>query len=339
VEITPGQRLLGRYTIVERLGFGGMGEVWRARDEELGHDVAVKALARHLVANEDARERFRLESELAGSLSHDHVVTIHDSGTERDAMVLVMELIEGGNLEARLRTPGHLPVAEALRIAREILSGLAAAHRAGLVHRDVKPANVMFTATGTVKLTDFGIARLAATETSRTAEVFGSAPYLAPERADGQPAVPASDVYAVGCVFYEMVTGMSPFTGETPAVTIARHLQYSPPAPSVVHPEITAAVDAIVLRSLAKDPAERYADAEEMLRDLEHAEIDGLVAADTVCHVRPLTLAERRRRRTDPHARFPAESPARHTAALVAVGALAAAGILAVALVALNATT
>ncbi len=318
MEIEPGQLWLNRYRIVERLGYGGMGEVWSARDEALDRMVAVKALARHLVANEDARQRFRREAQLAGSLSHDHVVTIHDAGTAGDAMVLVMELVEGGNLAVRLRAGGALRLPEAVRIAGEVLGGLSAAHDAGLVHRDVKPANVMFTSTGAVKLTDFGIARLAATETTRTSEVYGSAPYIAPERADGHPAVPASDVYAVGCVFYEMLTGTSPFVGETPAVTIARHLKYHPPLPSSLNPDVPPALDAVVMRSLAKDPLDRYPHAGAMLEDLQHALERGEVAPATVALQRPLRMAERRLARADATATITPTRPAPRSTVWVA---------------------
>lgn len=309
MEIRPGRRLLGRYTILERVGFGGMGEVWRACRDADGMDVAVKVLARHLVSHAGSRERFRSEARHAGSLSHPHVVSLHEAELEDETMVLVMELVDGGSLAERLDGRERLPLGEALRITRETLSGLAAAHEAGLVHRDVKPGNVLFTRDDKVKLSDFGIARLATGDTSRTAEIYGSTPYLAPERADGHPAVPASDVYAVGCVLFEMLTGMSPFTGETPAVTVARHLQYQPPAPSVVDPVVPAAVDAVVMRALAKDPVDRYPDAGAMLVDLEHAEATGAVSVATVRQLRRLTWRERRRFRRDPVALLPVEAP------------------------------
>lgn len=305
--ITPDQLILGRYRVRERIGFGGMGEVWSAVDHEVGREVAVKALARHLVANVEARERFRREAQHAGSLAHDHVVSIYDAGTEGDLMLLVMELVDGGNLTARLRDAGRPSVDEAVRITREILSGLSAAHEAGLVHRDVKPANVMFTAEGSVKLTDFGIARLAATETTRTAEVYGSTPYMAPELAYGLRGGTRSDVYAVGCVAYEMISGRSPFTGETPAVTIARHLQLTPPRLLDARDGVPPAVDAVVMRALAKDPADRYADACEMHDDLVRAERGEDVAGATVALVRPLSRSERRQVAEEPMAPLPLE--------------------------------
>ena len=329
MEIASGQLWLGRYRITERLGFGGMGEVWAAHDEALDRPVAVKALARHLVANEDARERFRREAQLAGSLSHDHVVAVHDAGTAGDAMILVMELVEGGSLATRLREGERMTVPDVVQTTSEILAGLSAAHEAGLVHRDVKPANVMFTTDGRVKLTDFGIARLAASETTRTAEVFGSAPYIAPERADGHGAVPASDVYAVGCVLYEMLTGTSPFVGETPAVTIARHLQYLPPRPSELNPEVTPALDAVVFRAVAKDPLERYHDAGQMLADLELAATSGRASAATAALVRGLTLGERRLARRDPTTVLPIDHPGRGAAVRVSLVAAGLVGLLA----------
>jgi serine/threonine protein kinase len=300
--IAPDQLILGRYRIVDRLGFGGMGEVWRAVDRELGREVAVKALARHLVANVEARERFRREAQHAGSLDHPHVVSIYDAGTEGDSMLLVMELVDGGSLTARLREHGRPSVEEGVRILREILAGLSAAHEAGLVHRDVKPANVLFTAGGSVRLTDFGIARLSATDTTRTAEVYGSAPYMAPELAYGLRGGTRADVYAVGCVGYELLTGTSPFTGETPAVTVARHLQFEPPPLREVREEVPREVEAVVRRALAKDPGRRYGDACDMLADLERAAEGRDVAGATVSMVRPLTRRERKRVEADPEA-------------------------------------
>lgn len=336
MDVRPGDHLLGRYTTVERLGTGGMGEVWRATDDVLHRDVAVKFLARHLVADQDARDRFRREAQLAGSLSHPHVVAVHDAGTEQDVMVLVMELVEGGTLAERIDRDAPMPLEEALRVTREILSGLASAHEAGLVHRDVKPANVMFTDTGHVKLTDFGIARLAASESTRTAEVYGSAPYIAPERAHGRPALPASDVYAVGCVLYELLTGISPYTGDTPAVTIARHLSYDPPAPSSLVPGIPVAIDAVVARSLSKDPAERYHDAGAMLADLAQVSADAPAATvaltpATVALTRRLTRGERRTAATDATALIGVAPTRDRRSALAAVGAATVAILLLIA--------
>ncbi|MBW3619838.1 MAG: serine/threonine protein kinase [Actinobacteria bacterium] len=331
--IEPNQLILGRYRVRERIGFGGMGEVWSAVDGEVGRDVAVKVLARHLAANVDARERFRREAQHAGSLDHDHVVSVYDAGTEGDLMLLVMELVEGGNLTARLRDGASPSVDEAVRIIREVLSGLSAAHEAGLVHRDVKPANVMFTSGGSVKLTDFGIARLAATETTRTAEVYGSTPYMAPELAYGLRGGTRSDVYAVGCVAYELLTGTSPFTGETPAVTIARHLQFTPPRLVGTRDGVSPELDAVVMRALAKDPADRYADACEMLDDLERAASGGDVAGATVALVRPLDRAERRRVAEDASTPLPLAPGPRQVDRrwlVLAAGVAAAAVILAV---------
>lgn len=339
VQIEPGQLLLGRYRVAERLGMGAMGEVWKAHDDHLDRGVAVKVLAHHLSANARLEEAFRREAALAGSLTDDHVVAVHDSGTTDGTMVLVMELVDGGNLARRLAENGRIPVPEALRITREMLSGLSAAHEAGLVHRDVKPANVVFTPAGRVKLTDFGIARLAAGETAQTSEFFGSAPYLAPERADGQRAVPASDVYAAGCILYELLTGISPFIGETPAVTIARHLRYRPPPPSTVARELSPEIDAVTARALAKDPSVRYRDAREMLLDLQGAENAGRVAAATVAFSRPLSLPERRAAKKDPHASFPVVRDRRNAALLLAAGALIGATVLTVVMLALGLAT
>jgi serine/threonine protein kinase len=309
--IQPGLLLLDRYRIDARLGAGGMGEVWSAGDELLDRRVAVKALGQHLVEDDAARARFRREAALAGSLIHEHVVAIHDAGTQGETMVIVMELVDGGNLATRLRD-GPPSFDDAVGIATELLSGLAAAHDAGLVHRDVKPANVMFTPDGTTKLTDFGLARPAAAQTASSAAFYGSAPYIAPERARGHRAVRASDVYAAGCILYEMLTGICPFLGETPAVTIARHLQYEPPHPSTVVPGIPQAIDAVVMRALAKEAAVRYPDAGAMLTDLRSAVDSGRVGPVTVTLRRRLSVAERWTVRREPDVRLSPQPPARH---------------------------
>ncbi|MEU3186260.1 protein kinase [Streptomyces sp. NPDC006923] len=251
--------MAGRYRTSEQLGRGGMGEVWRARDEVLGRPVAVKLL-REQVADAAAIARFQLEGRTAARLSHPNVVTIYDTGTEADRGYLVMELVEGRSLAEELRANGPTPPARAARIGGQVAAGLAAAHHQGVVHRDVKPANLLLAPDDTVKISDFGIARFADHSTAGltlNGQVIGTSAYLAPERALGRPAGPAADVYALGCVLYELLTARLPFRADTPAVMVYRHVEADPEPPSRCAPELPGALDDFVLRLLTKDPARR----------------------------------------------------------------------------------
>src|SRR5438874_740866 len=215
-----------RYRLIERIASGGMGTVWRAEDLVLHRPVAVKVLSESLGADAKFVERFRREARAAAGLSHPNVAGIFDYGEDGDTPFMVMELIEGETLAGRLRREGGLPPAEAARIASEIASALQAAHDAGVVHRDVKPANVMLTPRGECKVMDFGIAAAAwATPLTATGATIGTASYLSPEQAGGSKATPASDVYALGCVLYEMLTGRPPFTGDNPVAVAAAHIR------------------------------------------------------------------------------------------------------------------
>ncbi|MFF3753222.1 serine/threonine-protein kinase [Streptomyces sp. NPDC002018] len=236
-----------------------MGEVWRARDEVLGRPVAVKLL-REQVADATAIARFQLEGQTAARLSHPNVVTIYDTGTEADRGYLVMELVEGRSLAEELRANGPTPPARAARIGGQVAAGLAAAHHQGVVHRDVKPANLLLAPDDTVKISDFGIARFAdhpTTGLTMNGQVIGTSAYLAPERALGRPAGPAADMYALGCVLYELLTARPPFRADTPAVMVYRHVEAAPEPPSHRTPELPGALDDFVLRLLTKDPARR----------------------------------------------------------------------------------
>jgi eukaryotic-like serine/threonine-protein kinase len=248
----------GRYRLVELLGRGAMGEVWRARDTALGRDVAVKLLLEHTAAP-DAVERFRREAQTAARLNHPNVVAAYDFGEEDGRGYLVMELVPGRSLRDELAERGRLGVEEARRLAGQAATGLAAAHAQGVVHRDVKPGNLLLTAEDTVKVADFGIARAAAEAASAlttTGEMLGTTPYLAPERGMGADAESASDVYALGCVLYEMLCGRPPFTGE-PAAVVYQHVDAAPQPPDGLRPEVPAELAEFILLMLAKDPAAR----------------------------------------------------------------------------------
>ncbi|WP_329508187.1 protein kinase domain-containing protein [Streptomyces chiangmaiensis] len=246
-----------RYQLEEPLGRGAMGEVWRAADHVLNRTVAVKVLRGDDAA---ALERFRMEAQTAGSLSHPNVVGVYDFGSHQGRPYLVMELVDGWNLSQERSVYGVLAPREAAGIAAQMAAGLAAAHRQGVIHRDVKPANVMLTTERTVKLTDFGIARFAdatAGTITATGKIVGSAAYLAPERALGDSAQPASDVYSLGCVLYELLTGRPPFRGTTSLAVVQQHVDSQPPPPTHLRPDIPPPLADYVMHLLAKDAADR----------------------------------------------------------------------------------
>jgi eukaryotic-like serine/threonine-protein kinase len=258
------QHLLGgRYALAEPLGRGGMATVYRGTDTVLGRQVAIKVLADTLARDPSFVERFRREARAAAGLTHPGVVTVFDHGSEGETNYIVMELIEGPTLAELLRR-GSLGTERTVAIGDAILAALEAAHARGLVHRDVKPGNVMLTSAGDVKVMDFGIVRsLDAATLTGTGTVVGSASYLAPEQVRGLPADGRSDLYAVGCVLYEALAGRPPFTGSS-AVSVAHQHVSSEPAPLSRLASVPAALEGVVMRALAKDPEDRYADAGQM---------------------------------------------------------------------------
>jgi eukaryotic-like serine/threonine-protein kinase len=269
-----------RYERHDRIAIGGMGEVWRAEDRLLGREVAVKVLRREYADDPDFRERFTTEARNAASLHHPGIASVFDFGELGDGVpFLVMELVEGRPLSDLIRGQALAP--DAVRaIVQQTADALAVAHRAGIVHRDVKPANLLVTPAGEVKITDFGIARAAdGLALTQTGQLVGTPQYLSPEQVDGQSATPASDVYALGVVLYECLTGGRPFTGETPVATALAHLRQ--PIPELPA-DVPADLRAVCERALAKDPAERYADAGELaaaLRGDEQAGATQLLSA------------------------------------------------------------
>ncbi|WP_234436174.1 serine/threonine-protein kinase [Streptomyces sp. NRRL S-813] len=272
------QLLGGRYRLVRQLGEGGMGEVWEARDETLDRQVAVKVIS--LLAGggsrgDEARARFLREARITARLQHAHVVTVHDLGessTERGmAPFLVMELVRGEGLDAKIRE-GSVDLAEAARWGAQICDALGDAHAHGIMHRDIKPSNILVTPAGTVKVLDFGVARAAdpyatADRLTQTGFIVGTPPYMAPEQARGYPE-PRSDLYALGCLLFELVTGRLPFQAPDSVGYLTAHLSQQPPAPSSVAAGVPEAWDALLLKLLSKDPAERYASAADAARAL-----------------------------------------------------------------------
>jgi serine/threonine-protein kinase len=251
--------LAGRYELHEVLGRGGMGVVYRATDRVLARTVAVKLLPAVLAEERPEHvTRFEREARAAASLNHPGIVAIYDTGAQEATRFIVMECVDGSSLAALLRERVPLDPGRAARIARDIADALAAAHATGLVHRDVKPANVMLTADGTVKVLDFGLAKaLDATALTREAEVLGSAAYMAPEQALGEPVDERSDIYSLGCLLYAMLTGRPPFTGDAAAAILHQQIKGEPRPPSEKNPKVPAWLDALVMAMLAKAPADR----------------------------------------------------------------------------------
>jgi beta-lactam-binding protein with PASTA domain/predicted Ser/Thr protein kinase len=258
----------GRYRIVRKLGAGGMADVYLAEDQELGRRVAIKILNDRHAADDSFIERFRREAKNAAGLSHPNIVSIYDRGEAEGTYYIAMEFLDGRSLKELIVGRGPAPIKVAIEYARNILAALAAAHRQGIVHRDIKPHNVLIGAEGRVKVTDFGIARSGASQMTEVGSIIGTAQYLSPEQARGAPVDQTSDLYSAGVVLYEMLTGQVPFTGDTPLEIAMKHLSEVPRPPSELRPEIPHDLDSIVLRALAKDPSERYQSAEEMDADL-----------------------------------------------------------------------
>ena len=252
-------RLSGRYRLLDVLGAGGMAVVHRARDELLERDVAVKVLRSQFAADEDFVHRFRQEARNAASLSHPAIAQVFDTGADGDVEYIVMQLVEGSDLERVIAQRGRLPVAEALRISSDVADALQAAHDQGIVHRDVKPGNILLTGGGDVRVVDFGIARaLGAANTTSPGLLMGSVHYLSPEQVLGEPVGSASDVYSLGIVLYELLTGQRPFEGASQAAVALQRLHAAPRPPSELVEELPDGLDELVMRALERDPDRRY---------------------------------------------------------------------------------
>ena len=263
--------LAGRYRIVSPLGSGGMADVYLAEDERLGRQVAVKVLKAKLAADDEFVERFRIEARAAASLNHASIVGVYDRGTAEGVTYIAMEYVPGETLKQRLRRDGALPSDEAVQIALAVLSALGAAHGRDIVHRDVTSYNVMLAEDGRVVVTDFGIARMGESALTRTGAMMGTSSYLSPEQAQGRPADERSDLYNLGVVLYEMLTGRVPFKGETDVAVAMQHVRTAPPNPRTLVPGISEALAAVVMRALSKDPADRFQSADEFAAALRLA--------------------------------------------------------------------
>ncbi|MFN2608321.1 MAG: protein kinase, partial [Acidimicrobiales bacterium] len=267
----------GRYRLMRSIASGGMAEVWEAQDDILGRRVAVKVLHAHLAADESFLARFRREAIAAARLAHPNVVATYDTGVDDGVAWIVMELVDGRTLRQVLSELGALPPGRAVHLATQVADALDYAHRAGVIHRDVKPANILLTDDDRVKVADFGIAKaaieaaeedagadLGATDLTQSGAIVGTAKYLSPEQVNGNPVDGRSDVYALGVVLYEMLCGRAPFTGDTDVAVAVQHATATPRSPRQLRAGIPRGLEAVVMRAMAKDPAARYPTAGEL---------------------------------------------------------------------------
>jgi beta-lactam-binding protein with PASTA domain len=274
-----GQVIAGRYRVLRRLGVGGMADVYLAEDGTLGRQVAVKVLLKRYSGDAQFVERFRREAQAAASISHPNIVNIYDWGPVDGTYYIVMEYVEGETLKDRIRREGRCSPGEAVRVTLELLAAVQVAHGAHIVHRDIKSQNILIDSAGTVKVTDFGIAKADNSQMTEAGSILGTAQYLAPEQAKGEPVDERTDLYSVGVVLYEMLTGAVPFLGDS-AVTVAlKHVNEQPTEPAEVVPGMPHSLNQIVLKALAKDPDHRYRNAAEFSADLIAARSGGPLLA------------------------------------------------------------
>ncbi|HWH35515.1 MAG TPA: protein kinase, partial [Acidimicrobiales bacterium] len=285
--MAPGARVGGRYQLVTRLAKGGMAEVWEALDEVLTRPVAIKILLPHLTADTAFVSRFRHEAVAAARLSDPNIVSIFDTCSDGEVQAIVMELVRGSTLRRLLDERGHLTSREAVDIAIQVASALEHAHGNGLVHRDVKPANILLSDDGRVLVADFGIAKAAegGADLTEVGQVVGTAKYLSPEQVEGAPLDARSDVYALGVVLYEMVCGRPPFSGDNATTTAVARLTSQPLRPRQVRPGVPRALEQVILRAMARRPGDRHASAAELRSALERLDLperpgDATVAGD-----------------------------------------------------------
>jgi eukaryotic-like serine/threonine-protein kinase len=271
----------GRYQVVRKLGAGGMANVYLAEDQELGRRVAIKILNDRYANDDQFVERFRREAKNAAALSHPNIVSIYDRGEAEGTYYIAMEYLDGRSLKELITSRGPAPLNVAIEYARQILAALRFAHRHGIVHRDIKPHNVLVDAEGRVKVTDFGIARAGTSQMTEAGSIVGTAQYLSPEQARGTGVDQRSDLYSLGIVLYELLTGTLPFNGDTPVEIAMKHLSQTPELPSASRPELPRELDLVVTRALANDPDERYQSAEEMDADLERLARGASVSQET----------------------------------------------------------
>lgn len=268
-----------RYRVTEKIGSGGMAEVYKAVDGVLGRTVAVKVLHPRYASDPGFVARFRQEAQAAANLSHPAIVNIYDWGRDDETYYIVMEYVPGTDLKAVVERQGAIDPMKAAEYAAQVCSALAVAHGYDIIHRDIKPHNIVLAPDGSVKVMDFGIARAGNTTLTQTGSVLGTAHYVSPEQAQGRPLGPASDLYSLGVVLYELTTGRLPFDADTPVAVALKQVNEQPIAPRMLNPSIPPALEAVILHAMQKDPALRYGSAEEMRADLKRVLAGGSVEA------------------------------------------------------------
>jgi len=266
--VEPDTIIDGRYRVISRVGSGGMADVYLAEDQLLGRLLAVKLLHHHFAEDQEFVERFKREASSAAALSHPNIVGIFDRGEWGGTYYIAMEYVDGRSLKDVLRQEGAMDAASAIDVVIQILRAARFAHKRGVIHRDLKPHNVILDEEGRARVTDFGIARAGASDMTMTGSIMGTAQYLSPEQAQGHPVSAAADLYSIGVILYELLTGVVPFEGETAIAIAYKQVSAQPRSPREVEPSVPAGVDAIVMRSLAKDPSQRFADADEFIAAL-----------------------------------------------------------------------
>ena len=268
--------LADRYELESVLGQGGMARVFKGNDRVLNRTIAVKVLSPQFAGDEQFVARFRREAQAAAALNHPGIVSVYDTGSQGDVHYIVMEYVEGRTLRDVVRQEGPLLPERASEVAEAVAGALAAAHEGGLVHRDIKPGNIMITREGEVKVMDFGIARTTTGDTlTQTASILGTASYLSPEQAQGETVDARSDIYSLGCVLYEMLTARAPFSGDSPVAIAYKHVRENPVPPSRINADVSASLEAVVMKCMAKNPANRSQTAEELREDLDRVRRGG----------------------------------------------------------------
>ena len=270
---------IGRYRIVERLGQGGMGVVYKAFDPQIERTVAIKVISGQRFDNPELRERFFREARAAGQLTHPNIIIVYDLGEEQGQPYLAMEFVDGVTLDVLMRSGEPFPLPQRLSILLDVCEGLAYAHHRGVIHRDVKPGNIMVTRSGAAKILDFGLARLISSDLTRSNLMLGTMSYMAPEQLRGESIDQRVDIFAVGVVLYELFAGRRPFEGDSLASAIYKVLEEEPPAVHEVNPSVPLELSQIVTRALAKDRDQRYQSMDEVARDLMAAQ--ATVSSDT----------------------------------------------------------
>jgi serine/threonine-protein kinase len=330
LSVVVGELIADRYELAELVGTGGMSSVYRAHDRLLERDVALKVLHQQFLSDGEQVERFRREARAVAQLSHPNIVTVIDRGEQDGRQYIVFEYVDGENLKSLVEREGPLPERDAIELGLQVARALGFAHEQGLVHRDVKPQNVLLNDGGGTKVTDFGIARSLDVQggLTQTGTVMGTSDYIAPEQARGSRVDAQSDVYSLGAVLYELLTGEVPFKGDNFVAVAMRHINEPPPSVRERRPELSPCVDAVVRRAMAKEPRDRFGSMGELCSELSDclAQLDG---AATSSAAETMIVAPRGRRRRSRPPRPPAERPSVWPLIMLLAGLAALAGILA----------